>query len=195
MSKTRLFSVVLVVACAFTLAGCGDDTAEPVTTPDEGDVSSAAPEVETTRNGENFSMSFKGKDGKSGSIEIGGEEGSFTMNIDGGPEGMQMKVGNDAAMPDNFPKDVPVYNDLKLNLTQTTNDGIVIQGTVTDDMDTVSAFFKEQAVKQGWEEQSSMNTTGDTAMTMLSYTKGDRTLNVTVTRQDNETMIQIITSE
>lgn len=187
MPKVRLLFLSGMLS-ALVFAGCGGDEAESPAPAEDTVV------TEPAKDGEGFSMSFTGKDGKSGQIQIGGDNG-FSMNIDGGPEGMQMKIGQDAAIPEDFPKDVPVYKNTSLNLTQSTGDGFVIQGTVKDDVDTVSAFFKAQAGTLGWEEENTVTTTGDGAMTLLSYTKGERSLTITVTRQGNETMIQIVTNQ
>ena len=191
MVATRLFSVSLAMVCVLAAVGCGGkDEAETSATPE------SKAKVETSaKDGEGFSMSFKDKDGKTAKIQMGGDDDSFSMNIEGGEGGVQMKVGKDATIPEDFPKDVPMYKGIKLNLSQSSDDGHIVSGTVTDDMDTVAAFFKEQAAKQGWEEEGTFSTTGEGAMTMLSYKKGERTLSVTVSLQDNETMIQVVTNQ
>lgn len=189
MTSWKLFPLALSLAC-MSILGCGRDE---VVAPPEADVPDAPPSVEPAPDGEGFSMSFTDGDGRAGEIRVGGDEG-FSMNIDGGEGGVQMRVGSEAAIPDTFPKDVPVYRGMKLNLSQAGDDGFVIQGTVTDDIDRVTAFIKSEAEKQGWSEESTFSTTGGEALTMFNYTKGERTLNISVVRQDAETMIQIATS-
>ena len=172
---------VLALAFGVMVTGCGGD--------DEVVVESGGTVVTTTDDGQSFSMDVKGEDGKTATMKVSGDDQSFTIE---GENGLSMQVGENAKIPADFPSDVPVYKGLALNMSHASEEGYMIQGTVGDEMEAVSAFYKAEAAKQGWTEESSFSQAGDAPMSMLSFKKDERTLTVSVSREDDKTSAQIM---
>ena len=99
-----------------------------------------------------------------------------------------MSFGEGTKLPENWPDDVQVYTGLKLLSAMKTKEGFSIQGTTTDALDKVAAFYKEQLATSGWAEDTVMT---QPQMTMLSYKKDKRTMVVVIGGQDAETSVSI----
>jgi hypothetical protein len=185
----RGMDAVFVAACigiGLLPAGCGRDKA-----PEEPGIDIRADDA-----GNGFAMEIRGDDGETARVEIsGGDAGSFSMRIDGGEEGLQMRMGSHATLPEAFPSDVPVYDGLVLRMVQKSDDGFVIQGLVKDEIDTVAAFYKQRVEAQGWKEEMAFTQSGAHALTVLGYSKGDRTLNISIGREDDQTSVMIATNQ
>jgi hypothetical protein len=142
-------------------------------------------------------MTIKGTDdnGKAVDIQMIGSGDTSTMTIQGEDGAMKMTTGDAAKVPDDFPKDIPIYSGVKLIGVQTMPDQKMfhIQAQTTDAMDKVVAFCKQQYPAQSWKEASSTSMAGDTPMTMLSYQKDDRILNIVLMKDKDGTMIQLNT--
>ncbi|HPO13414.1 MAG TPA: hypothetical protein PLI09_08215 [Candidatus Hydrogenedentes bacterium] len=132
-------------------------------------------------NDKNMDMTMSG-DGDKGSLQIKGPEGTMTMTS-----------GDSAVLPPNYPKDIPLYPGLKLNMVQTIpeNNAFVVQGFSDDPLDKVAAFCKEKFPVQGWTEQTSMNQGGDSPMAMFAFQKAQRTLTILIGKEENRTSISL----
>lgn len=100
----------------------------------------------------------------------------------------EMSFGEGTKLPDTWPADVPVYSDLKLLTALSTEDGFSIQGTASDPRDKIAAYYKEQAAKNGWAENSTLT---QPDMVMLTYTKDERDLAIMISAQGAETAVSI----
>lgn len=132
-------------------------------------------------NDKNMDMTMSG-DGDKGSLQIKGPEGTMTMT-----------TGDGAVLPPNYPKDIPLYPGLKLNMVQTIpeNNTFVVQGFSDDPLDKVAAFCKEKMPANGWTEQTSMNQGGDSPMAMFAFQKDQRTMSILIGKEENQTSISI----
>ena len=99
-----------------------------------------------------------------------------------------VSLGEGTKLPDQWPTDVPVYKGLKLLSAMKSKESFSIQGTTPDSLDKVSAFYKEQVTKSGWEEQT---VTTQPQMAMMSYTKEKRSLSVVIGGQESETSVSV----
>ncbi len=99
-----------------------------------------------------------------------------------------MSMGEGAKLPADWPEDAPVYKGLQLTMSLKSGNSSSVQGTTSDSMDKVVAFYKDAAEKGGWTEASAMT---QPQMTMLNYTKENRNLSVMVTEQDSVTALTL----
>lgn len=157
-------------------------------------------DVKISRDG-GAKMTIQGQDadGKMVNMKIGGENDAVSMTVQGADGNVQMTAGASAKIPDDFPKDIPVYPGLKLQMVQTIESGksYMVQGNSGDAVEKAAAFYKKEAAAQGWTEQSSMNQAGDNPMQMFTYAKGERTLTVMIMRDssENRTSISLTTGQ
>lgn len=110
--------------------------------------------------------------------------------------GVKVDVGT-ASVPDNFPKDFPLYPGAKITSSLSGSksgdqNGIWLTLTTGDGLDKVSSYYKTELVKNGWGEEASY-TAGDT--TTLTVTKGTWSGSLAITNADGETQIVIIVGE
>ena len=117
------------------------------------------------------SMTFTGKDGQ-----------KLTMDFGSGK------------LPDNYPKDVPVYKDAKVMVSQSVSEkngrNLVLE--TNDSLDKVVDFYKKGLESNGWKTE---NTLAMGQMTMLTATKENRQVSVQVTDGDNKRSVMQILSE
>jgi len=96
--------------------------------------------------------------------------------------------GEGAKVPDNWPSDVPVYSGLKVLAGVATPQAFTVSGTTPDALDKISAYYKDQAEKNGWTKETEMT---QDKLTMLSYKKEKRSLSVIVSTDGPEQSISI----
>ena len=93
-------------------------------------------------------------------------------------------------IPDNFPKDVPVYSPAQVRMTQVVDENRgVISLSTSDEIEKVTAFYKKELVEQGWTIKNEM-TMG--AMSLIQAEKGKRNVNLTVNKKDGETTVSLV---
>lgn len=86
--------------------------------------------------------------------------------------------GSNAKLPSDFPSDVPVYPDAKLNVINTNGEDkdakFVVSYTASVTADKVVDFYKKELVAKGWTIDNETNIFG----TVLDAKKSDRTINM-----------------
>jgi len=114
-----------------------------------------------------------------GPVEVASHSGSATMIS-----------GSSAAIPDNFPKDVPVYTGFKPNTgwDSSNPNEFAFMGDVDATPNEVHAYYKKNAAAKGWTEVMSVT---EEPTLMLSFTKDTRSLMVTATAENNGTAMSI----
>ena len=139
-----------------------------------------------------------GLSGEAANVEIDLDDGSgsLAMNIAGEEGAGRVVMGSAAAIPDDFPKDVPLYPGMSLEMVMAMSEqhSFSIQASTQDALDKVAAHFQGEAGKKGWVEELSMNQGGDQPMSMLNYTKEGRVLNLMLVSDEGQTRISLTTA-
>lgn len=142
--------------------------------------------------GSNAQITFTGKDGKKTlmSTKTGGKGEVTITGADG--ETMQYSTGEKgAALPKDFPKDVPVYSGGVIMQNMTMPNGILVMIKSGDATDKIKEFYENSLKDQGWVNETSMESPQGST---LIYKKDDRTLSVIIATGD-ETMIHLTISK
>ena len=156
------FAVLLAVAVLGM--GCGRSKTRTVTGP----------------NGEKYTVSDKGDNAE---VTITGKNGE-KVQISSGEKG--------TSLPDDFPKDVPVYPGATINISSKTREGIMVMLKTNESAEKIKQYYEKANKEQGWEENE--NTVAMGKITILGYKKDSRTLTVTIST-DKETIIQLMVAE
>lgn len=124
------------------------------------------------------------------------EEGKMTFTDE--KTGATVDVGS-GKMPDNFPKDFPVYPGAKVTSSlsggQTDKgNGFWLTLSTPDALDKVTAFYKTSFAANGWTVEASYTGSGTTTQTVK---KGTMSGSVSIMREDgaSETQIVIVLGE
>ncbi|OGG02516.1 hypothetical protein A2Z33_01825 [Candidatus Gottesmanbacteria bacterium RBG_16_52_11] len=135
----------------------------------------------------------KGIESKTG-VKVDSDKGSMTFTDK--ETGQTVNVGADQKLPDNFPKDFPIYPGVKFTGSMSGNNqkqdskGFWVVMSTGDSVDQVKEFYDAQLETSGWEVANTM-----TAGSLVSWTVKKGTLEgaVSVTRgeQDSETAITV----
>lgn len=117
-----------------------------------------------------------------------------SVKISGKSEGEEysFSTGNDAEIPKNFPKDIPVYKPSKTMGGAAVEEGFSVMLTTKDSMDKVASFYKEKMKGSGWSEEFSMDMGGQT---VLVFEKDGRSLNIAAMPLGGETRITLAVAE
>jgi len=128
-------------------------------------------------------------------LDSGGD--AMTMTVTGEDGKTRMVMGPNAKIPPNFPKDVPQYPGMTLSqlIVAEENETFTLEASTKDPLEKVTAYFKEEAAKNGWTEEMAMNQTGETPMAALNYSKESRILNLILTTGEGETRITLNTAK
>lgn len=103
-----------------------------------------------------------------------------------------MNVGT-ATVPDEWPKDAPVYPGATASYSATMNgsegkQGLALVLMTTDSQEVVATYYKAELVKEGWTMDGTMQGGGTT---ILTATKDTRTFSAAITETDGRTAITI----
>jgi hypothetical protein len=156
-------------------------------------------------------MTIKSKDGKvirmnDGQMAVTSQSGeeNVSVNTEGGTYSVKSKegevtavTGKNAKVPDNFPKDIPLYPGAEIAAvtTMTQQEMFSVQSTTADSLENTGAYFRKQFAANGWTEKQSMNQAGDAPMQMLTYSKEGRTAMVMLMVESGKTMINLQTAK
>lgn len=134
------------------------------------------------------------RDGVKGKVEIGDE--SFSMQLDGQDGASRMNIGSGTKVPEEFPKDIPLYSNMTVVMShsQAENQMFLIQATSQDSVAKIAKFYETELPRQGWNEEHA-TVVQQGKMKSLGYQKEGRVLQVTVTVADDEgTSLSITTN-
>jgi len=193
--SSTLVAAVLVLVVALPGCGCRQKVSQKIAEKAvEKAIQSGAKkdgkDVDVKMDLANGSMSLKSKDG-SESMEMKSDDKSVTVKTQDG-----VFVSGDASkLPENFPKDVPTYPGAKLNAVSAMaqNNMFNVNMASPDPMDKVAAHFKKELAAQGWTEAQTMNQEGEHPVQFLNYTKGERGAMVTISRENDKTVVTVMT--
>ena len=102
------------------------------------------------------------------------------------------EVGENLKMPDNFPRDVPVYKNAKVIATNTNKadktELIIVTLETDDSLKDVGEFYEKELAKNGFDIENRFDTDKSIA---LSTKKGDMSVVVAITRNNDKTILGI----
>ena len=129
-----------------------------------------------------------------GNVQIDSDSGTVSVQGSDGQGGaINVQAGESVALPADFPSDIPVPDGVTWNLVQNSqSDGkpvVMVQGMLATPLADVAASMKSRIESQGWTSVQNFQQAGE--MEMLSYKKEERSLNVTITKADDQTSIMI----
>lgn len=200
MKSIRLeLRAILCAACLapMVLAGCGKAAEVASEKMIELSAEKGGAKVNVDIDAKSGTFTMTGKDEKGQDVNIsmeGGDEGKMTINSVSPDGAVNVTVGQNQ-IPENFPKDVPLYTGINVQsaMSMAEKNMFNITGTVDGSMSEVSAYYKKEAAANGWEEKAAFSQAGQ--METLQYGKESRVLSVMVMDQGGKTMIQLSTGQ
>lgn len=115
-----------------------------------------------------------------------GVSGKSTVNYEVSDLGADFTIAPpDNSTTGNVPDDVPIYSNAQQSLSM----GGMMVYTTTDDVQTVTDFYAQELPNQGWTLDSDGSMTG---MTMQTWTKGDRSLQLLITLDESNNTTSIM---
>jgi hypothetical protein len=164
----RAWILVLAIVLVLGLAGCKSAEDKAVEKLTEGLLSDKDVDVDI--------------DGDEVTIET--EDGDITIASDEGK------------LPDGFPRDFPVYDDMKIGSTSRMGNeetvSYYVEAESRDDFDEVYEWYKAELEDEGWEITTDLLTTDGNSDTVLLVKKGDDSASVTITEVDSGVDVGII---
>jgi len=166
--------LVIILAC-FTLSACSRE--KTIETP-QGKVTVKEKEGKFEVKNEKEDVTVVG-DENQGQVKIKTKDGESIISY------------NKNRLPDNFPKDIPVYSPAQVQMTQVMENGKNVMASLSteDDPGKIIQFYKKAFSQAGWEVKAEMNM-GSTSL--LQGEKGEKELNVTVNRDQEKTVIALV---
>jgi hypothetical protein len=114
---------------------------------------------------------------KGSQVTIEGKEGKVQVSGEGG-----------LALPDGFPKDVPIYPGSTIAVSAAVKDGMHVALKTADPSTKVAAFYKEKMKTEGWAIEAATNTEESS---MLVGKKDKRTLAVMTGRDSDGASVNL----
>lgn len=196
----KLVWIVSVFAMVTLFLSCGNSEEAAMEKAIEAGASQDGQDVDVDIDGENMTVTSA-----DGTTRIEGDKATVvtadgTTVIDG--DSMQMtsqdgavtmSTGENAVIPADFPKDVPVYPGAQILavMSDTSTDARMLQMKSTDDLEKVAAHFREQVPAQGWKMDTEIKTPGDPPMQILGFRKNGRVLMLTLSGGTEGTEISL----
>lgn len=115
--------------------------------------------------------------GKGSQVTIEGKEGKVQMSGEGG-----------LALPEGFPKDIPIYPGSTVTMSVKVEDGMQVTLKTGDPASKAADFYKEKLKADGWAIEMTANT--EETSTVVGK-KDKRTAMVMANRESNGTMIML----
>lgn len=195
LRSSRWLVLLPLAALALGLGGCGKKMAEKA----QEKIIENALEKEAAKSGQKADVKVDLSKGEM-TIDSKGEGGeSYKMSSKDNTtsvtkaDGSQVVVGDSVAIPASFPKDVPLYPGMKPTMAaaEPAQESFSLSATTPDSLQKVAGFYKEKVKENGWSEETPAIPDTD-EMSMLMYTKDQRSLQVMVMKAGDGTGIQIV---
>ena len=132
------------------------------------------------------SSTYKTKDGEVTVDKSAGKVTFANITKDGKVTVTASKDG--VALPDNFPKDVPIYKGAVVQVASTQGKTMMVHFTVDAAVADALKYYQDELKSQGWQIDSTMNMGQGS---MLVAKKGDRQCSAVVMKQDKGAMVQL----
>lgn len=183
-----IFSVGLMLLAVPALCGCDWLAGEAAEKAFEFSASADGEDVDVEIDPESGSVSIKSDKGDI-SLNVEDDSGEFELNSQEGT--VRIATGKNAAIPDDFPKDVPLFPGFQPDMVQSLPGGTTsLAGAVPASIPAVKSYYDQAALREGWTETESI---AQEHVASLNYTKGERTLQVTAIPDMSGTMVSITT--
>lgn len=119
--------------------------------------------------------------------EVDIKEGSITITDE--ETGTTTQLGEDVSLPDNFPSDVPIFEDVTVIASLETAEGeFTTTMTSTEDHGVITKFYETELKKEGWTIDNTATITIQGKSTTFLASKNGRELSVGIYNVDEETM-------
>lgn len=129
---------------------------------------------------------------KDGQVKIEEKSGQATYEVTTREGKLKMATGDKSVpLPDNFPKDVPLYTGAVVKMAASHGGQLVVHLQTAASCADVAKFYQDQLKGQGWEVDTTMNM-GDTGMVMAK--KSGRQCAAVIAKQDDGALVQISVS-
>lgn len=122
-------------------------------------------------------------------VDFDGDKTTFSVKTDEGT--VAMNAGDNVALPEDMPDDVPVIAGFKANMVQSlgAQGAFNLMGTVSQPPAEVTAFYEKELGAQGWEEVTRFSDADGSAN--LSFKKESRMVNLSVVPDDAGAMLTL----
>jgi hypothetical protein len=127
------------------------------------------------------------------SLDTPGEQ--ITISTQTGEGTVNMSVGGQTQVPQNFPEDVPIIPNMQVLLAHEVveQESFTLQGIAQQPVAQVSAFYRAEVEKQGWKQETATNFRD---MDNYIFRKGPRMLTISiVSSQDTTSVTLTVTRE
>jgi hypothetical protein len=121
--------------------------------------------------------------------DVDAADGKVTIQNEDGK--MEFASGKDITVPDNFPKDVYIYQGATVKSALSVPGGFNLTMETDDSAATVLSSVKGKMSGLGWKEEMTMN---QGEMSMVGYKKGERSVMINITADKKLTMIALTVS-
>lgn len=140
-------------------------------------------------------MTFKGENGEEVQWEVDEEQMSWNTKDENGED--RVVIGQNTALPESFPEDVPLYPEMTIMMTQAGSRAaqFSIHATSTDSVQKILTFYADAVAKAGWAPHPEMSEMNMGGVQQRLYQKGERTLHLTVASDGTQAMVTINTEE
>jgi len=202
------WGVAVAMAVAFATVGCGSEQAAETAAQEAMEAEGVTnADVDISAGGENVSITGETEEGR---FEVKAEGDSVTMTgpgtnisvkgaggdvqLDAADGTASVKMGEGATLPDEWPSDVPMLEDLKLQMAgaDTAQGAFTVNGLTGESPEEAAAWFSEQMKAEGWEETLNMNQSIPKPMRMLQYTKDERSSVINVMKTEQGTTVSVM---
>jgi hypothetical protein len=130
---------------------------------------------------------------KDGEVTVDKSKGEVTF--EGKSKDGKVKISANEAgvpLPDNFPKDVPIYKGAVVKVASTQGKTMMVHLNVSASMAEVFKYYQDQLKEQGWEIETTMSLGEGN---MLAAKKAERKCTAMVMKQDSGCMVQLTVEE
>ena len=135
------------------------------------------------------------KDGVKAKVDMD-SEGNAVKYSATTSDGTTLSIGENTALPRDFPADIPVLDGWKIQMTNGAAEKHMINVLASSDktMDDVTAFYKKHAVEKGWREVTGTNVPG--MMRTMEFEKENRMLMLMIsTTEEKWTAVNLMTGD
>jgi hypothetical protein len=183
----RIARIFTATAVGVLLLACGGDDArehpEPATPPLAETQLSDSESTRSKSDGRSHLIEKKSPDGK----------GMYLLGIDASGVEFEASIGENAAIPKDFPTDVPVLPGAEpMAALSAGGSGVVVTLKSSEEQSTIRDFYLSELPKNGWTIQAERSVGGQL---VIEATQGSRRASVTIAGTSGDSRLSIILSD